>query len=207
MRAVGLAAVWLATMVLAYPAPAKVAPTSLDGLAGESTSIVVGTVTRVVDVVGVRIVILRVDETWKGPEAAELAFVAQPTWICDTTGGASVERGVYFLSPYDYGPDPPPEWHDSSVWGSVHKHPAGFRDGIAALNLTFPLMAVVHSGRGRMPIRSVGADAYATVWAHDVALPQGTPTIEGPDRMHPELLRSVRLEILRGLLEVKGKGE
>jgi hypothetical protein len=58
---------------------------------------------------------------------------------------------------------------------------------------------IAHSGRGRMPLRSVDGVTYATLWP-EVRLPEGTPTIEGPE---PEwsFIRSVEVEVLWELVE------
>lgn len=57
---------------------------------------------------------------------------------------------------------------------------------------------IAHSGRGRLPLRTVGGATYATFWP-EVRLPEGTPTIDGPE---PEwdFIRSVEIETLRDLV-------
>jgi hypothetical protein len=59
--------------------------------------------------------------------------------------------------------------------------------------------AIEHSGRGRLPIRTVGGKSYATFWS-DVILPQNVPTVDGPD---PEwsFIRSVEIARLRDLVK------
>jgi hypothetical protein len=57
---------------------------------------------------------------------------------------------------------------------------------------------IAYSGRGRMPLRTVDGVVYATFWP-DVILPEGTPTIDGPE---PEwsFIRSIEVAALRSLV-------
>lgn len=57
---------------------------------------------------------------------------------------------------------------------------------------------IAFSGRGRMPLRTVNGTVYATFWP-EVRLPEGTPTIDGPEP-DGDLLQSVELERLRELV-------
>jgi hypothetical protein len=59
--------------------------------------------------------------------------------------------------------------------------------------------AIAHSGRGRLPLRSMSGKGYATFWP-DVILPNGTPTIDGPDPKS-DFIRSVEVTILRDLVK------
>lgn len=56
-----------------------------------------------------------------------------------------------------------------------------------------------HSGRGRLPLRTVDGKSYATFW-RDVILPKGTPTIDGPEPKW-SFIRSVELSLLRDLVK------
>lgn len=58
---------------------------------------------------------------------------------------------------------------------------------------------IAHSGRGRMPLRTVGDKSYATFWG-DVILPKDTPTIDGPDPKW-SFIRSVVVSTLRELVK------
>jgi hypothetical protein len=55
-----------------------------------------------------------------------------------------------------------------------------------------------HSGRGRMPLRTVGDKTYVTLWT-DVQLPSGAPTIAGPDS-NASFLVAVELGYLEALI-------
>ena len=59
--------------------------------------------------------------------------------------------------------------------------------------------AIAHSGRGRLPLRTISGKSYATIWP-DVILPKQTPTIDGPE---PEFdfIRSVDVTLLRELVK------
>ncbi len=55
------------------------------------------------------------------------------------------------------------------------------------------------SGRGRMPLRDVQGRSFATIWVNDVLLPEGTPTIDGPDEDY-ESIRSIEFDLLKKLV-------
>lgn len=57
---------------------------------------------------------------------------------------------------------------------------------------------IAHSGRGRMPLRTVNGKEFVTFWP-DIRLPKGTPTIDGP-RPEWEFFRSVEIAIIRDLV-------
>ncbi len=59
--------------------------------------------------------------------------------------------------------------------------------------------AIAHSGRGRLPLRTVGGKGYATFWG-DIILPKEVPTIDGPDPKW-DFVRSVEITILRDLVK------
>ena len=59
--------------------------------------------------------------------------------------------------------------------------------------------AIAHSGRGRMPLRTVGGKSYATCWP-DVRFPKDTPTIAGLEPQW-DFIRSVGVETLRNLVQ------
>jgi hypothetical protein len=59
---------------------------------------------------------------------------------------------------------------------------------------------IMHAGRGRMPIRVVDGKTYVTLWEGDIHLPEGAPTIAGPDAKH-DRIKSVELTYLEGLIK------
>jgi len=60
--------------------------------------------------------------------------------------------------------------------------------------------AIAHSGRGRLPLRTVDGKSYATFWS-DVILPNGTPTIDGPEPQW-NFIRSVEVAALRDIVKM-----
>jgi hypothetical protein len=58
---------------------------------------------------------------------------------------------------------------------------------------------IAHSGRGRLPIRTVEGKSYATFWP-DVILPKEVPTIDGPE-LESDFIRAVEVDILRELVQ------
>ncbi len=62
-----------------------------------------------------------------------------------------------------------------------------------------PIMMITQSGRGRMPLREVKGESYATIRSNDVQLPKGTVTIPGPEPRY-SFYRSVELSKLKELV-------
>ena len=59
--------------------------------------------------------------------------------------------------------------------------------------------AIVHSGRGRLPLRTVGSMSYATFWP-EIRFPMDTPSIDGPEP-NWSFIRSVDVETVRDLVK------
>lgn len=59
--------------------------------------------------------------------------------------------------------------------------------------------AIAHAGRGRMPLRVVEGQRYATFWP-EVRLPKDIPTIHGPEAKW-DFIKSVELGTLRALVK------
>ena len=59
--------------------------------------------------------------------------------------------------------------------------------------------AIAHSGRGRLPLRTVAGKSYATFWP-GVILPKDIPTIDGPEPKW-DFIRSVEVTLLRDLVK------
>jgi hypothetical protein len=183
----------------------KVAPTTLQDLASGSSAIVLGKVRAVLEIAGVRVAILSVEEVLKGQRTGEIAFLAQGTWRCDIAWAEPGERSLYFFVAYELDPEPDPLPRDPDVWNPTFKEPTGFREGVDDLGLPMPLMAIRWAGRGRMPVRLVHGHEYVTLWVDDVKLPAGVATINGPKRKY-DFIRSIRLADARNLV-LKWVGE
>jgi hypothetical protein len=84
----------------------KVAPTTLRELTASSDLIVVGEVTRVTSIKGLRVAEVRVTTTIKGQSPSTIYYLAQPTWICDTTGATVGKETLFFFTKYRFDPQP-----------------------------------------------------------------------------------------------------
>ena len=60
------------------------------------------------------------------------------------------------------------------------------------------IYTIAHAGRGRMPLRMVKGEVYATLW-DNIRLGPGVSSIPGPDPRY-DFIRSVRLDALRRLV-------
>jgi hypothetical protein len=56
--------------------------------------------------------------------------------------------------------------------------------------------AIMRSGTGRMPVRTVDGKSYATFYSDILQLPKDTPTIDGPEPEY-DFIRSVEVDTLR----------
>ncbi len=68
----------------------------------------------------------------------------------------------------------------------------------------WPFWLIAQSGRGRMPIRDVEGNSYATIYTGDVQLPKGLMTSPGPEPKY-EFIRSVELKRLRWSVIAMGR--
>jgi len=79
----------------------------------------------------------------------------------------------------------------------------GFREQIKTLIGDSHFWDVSWSGRGQMPIRDHGAK-YATLWVGDVRLPDGIPTVSGPERKY-SFIRSAPLMTILDFVRQQSK--
>ncbi|MBI4864584.1 MAG: hypothetical protein HY815_30665 [Candidatus Riflebacteria bacterium] len=164
-----LATLALVTGPSAVPAEAKVMPTTLEALAKGCPAIVIGKVTDVTRVDGVRFAEVRAEEILKGPPSLRsLRYLAQPTWMCDVTWADEGERVLLFLYPSDLV-----DFVDEEFKA---RHP-GLKKRVTAAFGPGPVFEAAQSGRGYMPIRSYRGVSVATVWLHDVELPKGVSAL------------------------------
>ncbi len=61
------------------------------------------------------------------------------------------------------------------------------------------ILIIAHSGRGRMPLREVEGKSYATIWADDVILPEGTSTLPGPKPEY-DFIKSIDISVLKKMV-------
>jgi len=170
---------------------AMVAPADLRGLVAISDVIVYARVDRWETVEGVRLPVLRVERTLKGPRQAEWALAVTSTFICDISGAAVGERGLFFLQPYRKGaedtlPIPEPQ----------------FREKVAARGLG-SLRRISHFGRGRMPVRLVDGREHVAYFKWGMTLPAELESvaIETPNKREPSWERSVPLPAMLDWVE------
>ena len=91
-------------------------------------------------VVGIRVAIATVLDTYKGRVSGEkVAFVAQPTWICDVSSASKGESVLLYLYPAE---PKPPRSEILDVTGALNH----------LKQLGRPLFYVSHSGRGRFQL-------------------------------------------------------
>lgn len=167
---------YLCALIVA--APAKVAPMTLAEMVRWSDIVVIGSVVRVeeisptADVHADESVVrampavaeVRVERWIKGAEQSEpLVYYASSTWICDITSATVGERALFFFS----RPSPVPAEELSEEYRAAFG--------------TRPVMWVVQSGRGRMPLSSIDGVDHATCWVGDVLMPKGAPLVPGPE--------------------------
>ena len=185
-----MAVVLLALFITALngTAEGKVAPTSLSNLTTVADQIVTGTVVAVNSVEGIQVATLEVDSTLKGPSFGHLYFLAQPTWVCDTSEAKLGEHVLLFLNKYTFGSG------DKDLFD--FKEPRSFKRKMAGLTGSDPFFSISWSGRGRMPVRTVDGVEYATLWTGDVLLPTVLATIDGPEKEYSSFIRSVPLHDL-----------
>jgi hypothetical protein len=167
---------------------AKVGSVEFSTLVRQADVIVLGTVVDVTTVKGVKVARVKVLETYKGRKVNELFFLAQPTWTCDISDAVKGETALLLLSSYT---DP------RSGMEKMFLSPLPSRkDFEGAGNAMF---LIIDSGRGRMPLRTVNGQQYATLWVGDVRLPASVQTGRNPNQKY-SFIRSVRLTDLVGLV-------
>lgn len=140
---------------------ARVGRVSLTALARGAERIVLARVQSVSTIDGMRIAKAMAQETYKGsPGGSPFYFIASPTWRCDTSDAKVGELALLFLN-----------------------RTKGSRAGRERLGLppahvgVTPLFSIAHSGRGRMPLRSVRGESFVTLWTSDIELPRLVKTV------------------------------
>jgi hypothetical protein len=154
----------LVTLMVASPAPAKVAAITLRELARDSDSIVVATVESIAVVDGMKVATIVPEETLKGQIRTEKFYLlASPTWACDMSNAEAGEHVLLFVNRVD----------GTEIDRKLLRQPA------AHISLK-PLYRIANAGRGRMPFYKTGAETYVSV-PSDVMKYSSIKTIK---RMH-----------------------
>jgi hypothetical protein len=170
---------------------AKVGSVEFAALVKASDVVVLGNVVDVSTVDGVKVARVKVIETYKGTKVDQLFFLAQPTWICDISEAMKGETALLFLTAYE------DRWKGSEL---ILLKPLPTREALQRAGVGQAMFQIVDSGRGRMPLRSVGGEKYATVWVGDVRLPVSVRTISGP-KPDRSFIRSAALSDIVGLVQ------
>jgi hypothetical protein len=205
-------------LCLAGECSPKVAPTTLRELTASSDLIVVGKVTTVISVKGLHVAQLQVTTTIKGRSPSTIYYLAQPTWICDTTSATVGEETLFFFTKYRFDPHPASmayvkpagEAGVYTIEGGASplvafKEPTGFREQISAVVGDGYFWQVSWAGRGQMPIKDLSGTKYATLWVGDVRLPEGINTVGGPDPEYSSFIRSAPLAPLLDFVRQQSK--
>jgi hypothetical protein len=198
-----------AVVLLAGQCLPKVIPTTLKELATSADLIIVGKVTRVIEVKGLRVAEVQVGATVKGKSLNTIYYLAQSTWVCDTTSATVGEETLFFLNRYRFDPEPAAMAYvkptgtvgvytveDGAGPVGTFKEPQGFREQIRTLAGNGYFWQVSWAGRGQMPIRDLHGTKYVTLWVGDVRLPYGIPTVSGPERKYSSFIRSAPLSVI-----------
>ncbi|MGC2185061.1 MAG: hypothetical protein WA637_17420 [Terriglobales bacterium] len=166
---------------------------------------------------GLRVAQVQVTATIKGRSPSRIYYLAQPTWICDTTGATIGEETLFFFTRYRFDPHPASMAYvkptgdpgtytveDGASPLGAFKEPTGFREKISALVGDSYFWQVSWAGRGQMPIRNLQGTKYATLWIGDVGLPNGIPTVSGPEREY-SFIRSAPLAAIVAVVKAQAR--
>lgn len=175
LKALAAGCVGLATM-----AHARVGTIDIGELRQLSSLVVLGHISSVKEIDGVKVAMIKPQKFLKGQATGPIAFVAEPTWTCDMSTAVSGERVLLYLSPL-------------TTTGSFAKTKAGdnmVKASDACRKRGMQLLALSHSGRGRIPLLRVGAMWVAEVKTYpkmapqldvNLSLPKSAPVMKLPN--------------------------
>ncbi len=173
-----LSGLLFASFIISDHVFAKVFPIPLEYLVIKSDYIVIGKISNVRVIEGLRVAEVEVIQTIKGDHSfKKLFYLAEGTWTCDISTAEEGEKALLFLS----------ELPDSIAYMLE-----GEKSLIKVKELTGSshFFQLSHSGRGRMPVRKVKDKEYLKIWTDDVKLPSSIITIPGPEPDHSSFIRS-----------------
>jgi hypothetical protein len=205
-----LVGIGFASIAFSSFAFARVGTIDVGVLARESEVVVVGTVTYVGNVGGVKVAFVDRTEFIKGFAFDRIAFVAEKTWACNTSSAVVGERVLLYLEEI---PDSRLAFRELDLVGAKK---ACARTGTS-------LFSLGHSGRGRIPLFQRGKDWYAKVGLSgdyppelnvNLTIPRGAPVVmesEGVGVISVDYFRTmlggdVRGRMSRGTRNVKELG-
>jgi hypothetical protein len=134
------------SLALTTTAHAKVARVELSKMAISADLVFIGEVGTVHEMAGVSVAMVRVIEDLKGGAPPVAYYLAQPTWICDTSAAQAREKALFFLDKSDVRPEV------QMPSGDFKRRPRRFQKDLHRLMGPGDLFVLAHSGRGRMPI-------------------------------------------------------
>jgi len=195
---------------LSGQAAAAVGSTTLEELVVNSDVIVIGTADRVVDLLGTRVGVLRVEETLKGAPREEVFVLTEGTWMCEVTETVPGERVLLFLERHPWEGD----W-ELYEQDAIDEDDApfdwalrpGFGKALTELKGNEPLLRLAGEGCGQMPVRAVDGVEYAVLWMNKIRIPSRIETIAGSEKH--AFIRSAQLqdleEYVRALVDLMRK--
>lgn len=179
------------TLAAASPCFADAGTMKLKDMARRSEFILMGRVSRIKFVDGVKLAEIEVVRTLKGnPRVTRLYYWASPTWVCDVSDAEVGEEGLYFLWNLDKRLSQPNQAHLRFL-----EKARNFTQG-ATVHL------LVHSGRGRFKPKYIDGEGYLYVHKYgDVIFPSSIKVVQRPDPEDTDL-GLVRLEDVFSYIEM-----
>jgi hypothetical protein len=155
----------------------------LKDMARRSAFIVMGRISRIELVDGVKLAEIEVVRTLKGnPGVTRLYYWASPTWLCDVSDGEVGEEGLYFL------------WNLDKHLSKLNQAHRQFLKKARNFTQGATIHLLEHSGRGRFKPKYIDGEGYLYVHKHgDVIFPSSIKVVQRPDPKNTNL-GLVRLE-------------
>jgi hypothetical protein len=150
---------------------------TLKDMIRRSEYVVLGKVSRVATLDGVKLAEVEVSRTLKGnPGVTRLYYWASPQWRCDVSDAEVGEEGLYFLGNFGEEHSRPSEAHLQFL-----EEARPFTQGARVYMLE-------HSGRGRLRPKYTEGRGYLYVHKEgDVIFPSSIKVVKRPDSQDPDL--------------------
>lgn len=136
------------------PAAARVKAPTISELVRAADAVVIGRVVEVEEIKGERIAWVEVVQQLLGEPLDRFALRADPTWACDISDAEPGEMALLFVHRHDFDGS----FDTDGMLGMVlpaRGVPASLETALGRRRGGLPLMDIVYSGRGRLPIRWV----------------------------------------------------
>lgn len=142
-----------------------------------SEYVVLGKVSRVEVVDGVRLAEIEVGRTLKGnPGVTRLYYWASPSWSCDVSNAEVGEEGLYFL------------WNIDKEFSTPSEAHLQFLEKARPFTRGARIYLLEHSGRGRLRPKYIDGRGYLYVHKDgDVIFPSSIKIVKRPDPQNPGL--------------------